>query len=319
MKAPVKPINEGARLDTLKSLNILDTPPEDRFDRYTRIAAALFDVPIALVSLVDNHRQWFKSSCGLTVDETPRSISVCGHVILQNEVFVVEDLSKDERFFDNPLVAEDPKLRFYAGVPLQPLSGYKLGSFCILDYKPREFTEKNQKDLADLASMVSDELIIYVDELTGLTNRRGFNMVAQHVFTATHRSGGVVSVVMIDIDHFKFINDKLGHQAGDEALRVFSKCMAHVFRESDVVSRLGGDEFCVLLSNATKTDAEASLDRLRDMLAEENANPLNEFTLSFSAGVVESGKFGAPVIEKLVGEADRLLYLQKAPKSSQVM
>lgn len=316
MKAPQKPTNEGARLKTLESLNILDTPPEDRFDRYTRIAAALFDVPIALVSLVDNHRQWFKSSCGLSVDETPRSISVCGHVILQNEVFVVEDLAEDPRFSDNPLVTNDPKLRFYAGVPLQPLNGYKLGSFCILDYKPREFTDKNKADLSDLASMVSDELIIYIDELTGLTNRRGFNMVSQHVLTATHRAEGIVSVVMLDLDHFKFINDNFGHKQGDEALKVFADCMARVFRESDVVSRLGGDEFCLLLSNASKKDAEAGLNRLRDMLAEENANPLNEFNLSFSAGVVESGKFGAPVIEELVAEADRLMYLQKNPKKN---
>jgi diguanylate cyclase (GGDEF)-like protein len=164
--------------------------------------------------------------------------------------------------------------------------------------------------------MVSDELIIYIDELTGLTNRRGFNLIAQHVLTATHRTEGVVSVVMLDLDHFKHINDKFGHQKGDEALQIFGNCMAQVFRESDVVSRLGGDEFCVLLSNTTKETAEKSLDRLRELLDEENADPSHEYKLSFSSGVVESGKFGPLLIENLVGEADRLLYLQKAPKKA---
>ncbi|MBT8142142.1 MAG: sensor domain-containing diguanylate cyclase [Gammaproteobacteria bacterium] len=314
MKTPPRPINEISRLETLQSLKILDTPPEERFDRYTRLASSIFDVPIALVSLVDSHRQWFKSSCGLDVSETPRSVSVCGHVINQNDIFVVEDLTKDDRFFDNPLVSNDPKLRFYAGVPLQPLNGYKLGSFCVLDYEPRSFTDKDRKDLLDLASMVSDELVLYVDELTGLTNRRGFNMIAQTVLSAAHRSKNIVSVVMLDMDHFKYINDQFGHIAGDRALKIFADCMTQVFRESDVISRFGGDEFCVLLSNTSKQDAVTGLERLRELLDEANANPQNEFQLAFSAGVVESGMFGAPSIENLMSEADRLLYAEKSPK-----
>ncbi len=119
MKAPDIPQDEQARIKALRSLNVLDTPSEERFDRLTRLAKRMFDVPIALVSLVDENRQWFKSCIGLDVSETPRDISFCGHAILGSEVFIIPDTKKDERFTDNPLVLNDPHIRFYAGCPLR--------------------------------------------------------------------------------------------------------------------------------------------------------------------------------------------------------
>ncbi|MFM5486675.1 GAF domain-containing protein, partial [Aeromonas veronii] len=118
MQSPVVPDNERLRLDALRRLAILDSPAEERFDRITRMARNMFDVPIALVSLVDENRQWFKSCCGLPVLETPRDISFCGHAILGEELFVVEDAAQDPRFSDNPLVTGEPHIRFYAGHPL---------------------------------------------------------------------------------------------------------------------------------------------------------------------------------------------------------
>nr|MDA3786514.1 GAF domain-containing protein [Deltaproteobacteria bacterium] len=138
-KPPLSP-DESARLETLQSLKILDTAPDERFDRLTRIAKRLFRVPIALVSLVDENRQWFKSVIGLSVSETSRDISFCGHAILGDEIFIIPNTTKDERFADNPLVLDDPHIRFYAGYPLKAPNGRKLGTLCILDQQPRDFT-----------------------------------------------------------------------------------------------------------------------------------------------------------------------------------
>lgn len=154
MYPPGCPVDEQVRLSRLFDLGILDTPPDDELDRVTRLARKLFDVDIALVSLIDEKRQWFKSAAGLDTKETPRDISFCGHAILGNTTFVVNDALEDDRFFDNPLVTGKPHIRFYAGHPLQSIEGYNLGTLCILDSKPREFSREDADSLADLAKIV---------------------------------------------------------------------------------------------------------------------------------------------------------------------
>jgi GAF domain-containing protein len=133
MESPDIPSNEEHRLATLRSLGILDTSHEERFDRVTRMSKRLFDVPIALVSLVDESRQWFKSSAGLDTLETPRDIAFCGHAILDENIFHVPDATKDPRFADNPLVTGPPDIRFYAGRPLHAPNGDRMGTLCIID------------------------------------------------------------------------------------------------------------------------------------------------------------------------------------------
>ena len=152
------PDNEAARVAALHSMRILDTPRENRFDRYTRIAARLFDMPIALISLVDRDRQWFKSTAGFAGDETPRDISFCGHAILGNGVFEVRNTRRDSRFRDNPLVVERPHIHFYAGAPLVVPNGYKLGTLCIIDRVPRRLSNDDKTMLKDLADMVAGEI-----------------------------------------------------------------------------------------------------------------------------------------------------------------
>lgn len=157
MLEPPIPEDEWRRLKALQALDILDTPPEERFDRLTRIAKQVFDVPIALVSLVDANRQWFKSCQGLGARETPRNISFCGHAILQSDIFYVSDASADPRFSDNPLVVDEPHIRFYAGAPLKLVSGERMGTLCIIDTRPHVLDAGQLEVLRELADCVQEE------------------------------------------------------------------------------------------------------------------------------------------------------------------
>jgi PAS domain S-box-containing protein len=156
--APGIPADEEQRLEALRDLGILDTPTEDRFDRITALATRLFDVPVAMVSLIDSERQWVKACVGLPRAEIPRTVSFCGHAILGDTAMVVPDTIADRRFADNPLVVGPPNIRFYAGQPIRTPSGHKVGTLCIGDSKPREFTEEGLADLRTLAGVVESEL-----------------------------------------------------------------------------------------------------------------------------------------------------------------
>ena len=158
MITPPTPDGEAARLAALLDLSLLDTRAEERFDRLTRLASRILDVPIALVSLIDGDRQWFKSRVGLEVTETPREISFCGHAILADDLFVVSDASTDDRFHDNPLVAEDPSIRFYAGRPLHARGGERVGTLCVIDRRPRDLSDDDRQTIEDLAALVEREL-----------------------------------------------------------------------------------------------------------------------------------------------------------------
>ena len=156
--API-PTDEAQRLDALRQLLVLDTPPEERFDRITRFAASEFDMPVALVSLIDANRQWFKARVGLEACETTRDISFCGHAIEGSAVMVVEDAREDPRFADNPLVTGDPFIRFYAGAPLVLPGGLSVGTLCVIDTEPRSFSRIDQAILSALRDAVVEELM----------------------------------------------------------------------------------------------------------------------------------------------------------------
>jgi len=315
LKKPDIPRNEQSRLKSLRSLDILDTPPEERFDRYTRMAKRMFGVPIALVSLVDENRQWFKSCFGLPVRETPRDISFCGHAILGKEVFVIPDALQDERFADNPLVTEEPHIRFYAGCPLSSLDGSKLGTLCIIDQEPREFTEEDIDTLHDLASMVEQELaaleMATVDELTGITNRRGFMSLSQYILNLCIREKLPATLAFIDLNEFKLINDTYGHAEGDRALIEFSNELKGSLRNSDLFARPGGDEFTILLANTTCDDAELVIRKLSKSLKDYYNNSDHPYELTFSYGVVEFNPQTHQSLEDLLHEGDELMYQKK--------
>ena len=172
MKKPDAPTNEKERLFALDAYEILDTDPEEEFDGITELAAEILEVPVALVSLVDGTRQWFKSNRGLDISQTPREISFCGHVVASGAPLIVEDAQRDARFSDNPLVTDEPRVRFYAGVPLQTADGFTLGSLCAIDHEPKVPTAKQLRMMNLLAQQV-------VDQMDARRNRKA--LAAKHV------------------------------------------------------------------------------------------------------------------------------------------
>lgn len=158
MRAPRVPSNEEARLHELWALNVLDTPPSERLDRITRVAAAALSVPMALISLVDQQRQWFKSRLGLSVPETSRDVSFCGHAVADDRLMIVPNAEVDERFCDNPLVTGPPDIRFYAGQVIHGPGGYPIGTLCVLDRKARDLSPEGVRLLTDLAALAEDEI-----------------------------------------------------------------------------------------------------------------------------------------------------------------
>ena len=313
-KAPM-PFNESMRLVSLHSLRILDSEPEQRFDRITRIAKRYFGVDICVVSLVDSVRQSFKSKQGIDASETAREISLCGHAILEEEAFVIEDALLDPRFADNPLVTGEPKVRFYAGYPVHSPDGRRVGTLCIIDRKPGHMSADGRQTLQEFAALVDDELQtasqINVDELTQIANRRGLSMVADHLLPLCQRSDLNIELLFFDLDNFKDLNDTFGHKAGDEALKFFAFLLLKSFRSADVVSRIGGDEFVVMMTGKT-VSADPPLARM-SALANQETNDVNRRVL-WSVGNIKYDPERHDGIGSLLDDADARMYVNKAQK-----
>jgi diguanylate cyclase (GGDEF)-like protein len=315
VQKPAIPEDETLRLRALQTAQVLDTPADERLDSITRLAQKLFNVPIALVSLVDANRQWFKSRQGLDATETPRDVSFCGHAILRDELFVIEDALRDPRFADNPLVVGEPGVRFYAGAPLRMRSGHRVGTLCIIDRKPRRFTDHDREVLAELGRLAEQQLraiaLAATDELTQISNRRGVVTLGRNMLARCHRAGSSLGLALFDLNDFKRINDTLGHDEGDRALVDFARCLLLTFRESDAVGRLGGDEFCALLPDADGASAARALARLDEHVAAANAARPQAAQLVYSVGVAFHHPAEPPDLDRLMAAADEKMYEAK--------
>lgn len=320
MKKPDFPPNEASRLETLHALNILDTPPEAGFDRITRLALRLFHVPTAYVSLIDTHRQWYKSAAGADLGETSRDLSFCAHAILGETIMIVPDAQRDPRFADHPLVTGAPHIRFYAGCPLTMPNGARLGTLCIVDFIARDFDDDDQATLRELAAIVEDGLaarqLALQDDLTKITNRRGFKLTAQQALALCVRHGMPASLVFLDLDDFKAINDTWGHAEGDLALLTFADELQKTFRASDIFARLGGDEFVVLLVNVTAGQAERIFMRFNDGLHRRTQEAARGYEIRYSHGIVEFTPGRHDSIDALLAEGDALMYALKKASGS---
>lgn len=320
MQAPAKPENEEARIDTLYSLNILDTPPEERFDRLTRLARRVFQVPVSLVNLVDEHRIWSKSAQGMERIDAPRDLSFCAHAILGDGILVVTDATKDERFSDNPAVTGEPKVRFYAGCPLRAPNGDRLGTLCLIDQKPRDFSDEDRALLRDLAGMAERELAVLqlatMDELTMLANRRGFEALSEHALELSRRFKKPAALAYFDLNELKQINDQFGHAEGDRALKTFAQLLRLTFRESDVLGRLGEDEFAAFMTNVSNAELDGALERLEKAIDDYNDKTDSSYDIEFSYGKVTFDASGTADVSDLMAQADALKYQNKKKKNA---
>ncbi|EAR07461.1 GAF domain-containing protein [Reinekea blandensis] len=268
MKAPLPAVNEQQRLSALQRLNILDTPPEERFDRITRLARATFHVPIALVSLVDENRQWFKSCFGLDVRHTDRNISFCGHAIHSDALLVIENTLIDSRFHDNPLVIGNPHIRFYAGAPLHAPEGERIGTLCLIDRKPRQLDHSERKQLRQLADIVEQELVSVrsssMDSETELSNRKGLLDLADYCLLRASQQELPLTLAVMTVERTNETTP-LSH----DALVYIAGALKQRLRETDVLARTGPNQFTILMVNCEDDEAEAILGAYIDIIQSE--------------------------------------------------
>jgi len=294
MIKPAIPANESQRLQTLRDLNLLDTPPEERFDRVTRLAKQVFSTSIALVSLVDEDRQWFKSRQGLDAEETPRDISFCGHAILDDKIMVVNNAANDERFCDNPLVCGSPNISFYAGYPLAAPDGSRIGTLCVIDDKPKDVTAEQLQLLRELGRMVEEELIATNattnDLVTGLSNRNGFVAIADHLLAMCRRKEEPATLLMFHLQNLKEVEAQAGRGAADTTATEMAHMLMACFRDSDVVARISFDIFGVLLAGADLDGVEPARFRFDEQLSRRNRDSSHQHEMEIEAHAVDYKK-----------------------------
>ncbi|MET0674400.1 MAG: sensor domain-containing diguanylate cyclase [Bradyrhizobium sp.] len=301
------------RLQALAELDILDTPHELAFDRLTLLSRKIFRVPMATLTFVDGHRQWFKASEGMDSRETSRQPALCYHAIRQKTPLVVPDTLLDPRFADNPFVVGKPHIRAYAGAQLQ-VSGENVGTLCVIDTVPRQFDDEAISVLMDLAAIAVDELTLrnlsMVDGLTGALSRRAFLAEGARLTSLAARHGHKLTCSVLDIDHFKNVNDEFGHAAGDAVLSAVIAACKKAVRGSDLIGRIGGEEFAILLPHTGLRNGMAVLEKVRNAIAATPIpTPAGDISVTCSIGGAEFSK-GQQFADTL-GCADVAMYSAK--------
>lgn len=313
---PDRPNAETLRLAALERYDILDTPPEPAFDRIAHLIRLIFGVETSLVSLIDGHRQWYKAAEGNAVSEMPLKDTFCRHVLLADAPVIVPDATLDPRFRDNPVVTAPSGVRFYAGAPITTPDGHIIGTICAIDRKPRDFSERDLEILLSLAQIVTDEMelrrLATTDGLTGISTRRAFKEDAGKYIALARRHRSQLSAIAFDIDRFKTINDTYGHAAGDAVLKAVTDMAAATLRQSDLLGRLGGEEFAIILPDTDAAGAMAVAEKLRHALLAlqfPGSKPPMRVSASFGIAALDPG---ADDLDALLVKADEALYEAKA-------
>jgi diguanylate cyclase (GGDEF)-like protein len=313
MVEDLKLLDEQGRLAALHRYEVLDTPAEEPFDRITKLVQLVLDVPMATVSLIDEDRQWFKSCMGIAEAGTPRDQAFCDYTIRAREPMNIPDATLDSRFAKNALVTGALHIRSYLGVPLSTPDGYNIGALCAIDTRPREFTAAQTAVLASFASLVVDELelrrIAQTDHLTGAASRRGFALELDKEIARTQRSERTSALILLDVDHFKKVNDTYGHPVGDVVLQKIAGCVRLMLREGDVFGRIGGEEFAILLPGADVEAAFECAERIRQAVAEKPLVEEPALSVTISLGV--SAQSLRMTAEEWMSAADGALYEAK--------
>ncbi|MEO6014088.1 MAG: sensor domain-containing diguanylate cyclase [Devosia sp.] len=259
--------DEEGRLAALHRYESRGTAENQPFQRIVDLVQQVIGVPMAAVSLIDADTQWLRASRGLGVDSTPRATAFCDYTIRHDGPFAVNDARQDPRFAENPMVTGSPHIRSYLGVPLTTPDGYNVGSLCAIDDEPRLFDKTQGEIMRKLAEIVVEQFelqqIAKQDAMTGALTRRGFFAEVEKEFLRGSRYDRPSALVVIDVDHFKSINDRYGHPAGDALLvSIANACMA-TMRRSDVFGRIGGEEFGLLLPETEAREAYEAAERIR--------------------------------------------------------
>jgi len=313
---------EVLRLAALYRYGVIDTPPEPQFDRLVRLAAKLFGLPMALISFIDDERQWFKANYGVPGTEVPRCDSFCSVTIEREGVLVIPDAASDVTFREYPGVLSDPHVRSYAGAPLVTPDGLKIGTFCVFGPVARTFTQEDAEMLESLASMAMDELMLRQaldelsqmamnDALTGLPNRVQFRQALSEACSRAKLSGEKVVVGLLDLDRFKSINDTFGHASGDALLVEVARRLKASTSTGDVVARISGDEFVLLLTDVRSgEDVEVVTRRLEDRFAEPFVIGGQDVFVHWSLGLSVYPDDTSEV-DVLLSQADAAMYRMK--------
>ena len=325
------PPDEDRRLAALDELQVLDTGAEAVFDDVVLLASQLCGTPIALVSLIDAERQWFKARVGLDASETQRDVSFCGYAILGDDTLLVPDATLDERFADNPLVLGPPYIRFYAGRPLRAGNGQAIGTLCMVDPRPRSMTEAQQANFRDLATLAEGYLQLrsliqsnrdlrvemdreqrkaLLDPLTQLWNRGGLLTFQDRECRLARESHVQLGVIYADLDHFKAINDKYGHAAGDQVLCECARRLRAALRPDDLLVRQGGEEFVALLKVKDGEELQRVAERVRQLIGHEPV-PLACGPLPVSLSIGCTLLAAEEQIDQALERADAALYSAK--------
>lgn len=321
------------KLANVHSLDPFYTPLEERFERITRLARQALNVPIAAITVVQGHRQWFKSVIGWSVTELPMSKSLCSVVIEKGEPIIVENVLDNLNLMSHPLVCRKPEFRFYAGYPINDSEGRTIGTFCVIDVKARTTNENFAITLADLGEMAQRELFTIdlsdaqttlaakfgesrrqamFDPLTRLWNRRGGLELLNAALKESLKHDYTLGICLADIDNFKQINDQCGHRIGDQVLRKVASTIVASVQPQDLVCRYGGEEFLVIVRDVNEKECVAIGDRIcKSMRKLPISTRENTVPATISVGIAMRNR-GDPISTALLIEkADQALYQSK--------
>lgn len=312
MKTPGIPKNEKQRLQSLYLIDLIGKNGLARFDRLTRLAKQTFDVPIAVISLLDKDKQWLLSAVGTDVEETPRTVSFCAHAILEEGVFVIRDTLKDTRFCNNPYVKNQPGVRFYAGCPVRLPDGMIAGIICVVDTSPRFFSSDEVNALLDLASIVEDEFeqisFMMTDEVTGLLNKRGFLKRGEEQILTLSQKNLPFAMITFHLLNFMAINELLGNAEGENLIQKFSTILEQIAGEHCILAHVGNGVFYALLTKTDIFSADTLLLHIQNEVDKYNHKNKKPYSMCYSYGMAESENDPAGTVWDFVMQSNKVNY-----------
>lgn len=302
----------ASSLESVHKLNLLDTEAEERFDRLTRMARRMFDVPVSFISLVDENRHWFKSRFGIERSEVSSSIPALAEIVKFKKPIVITNAEKDERLNSCELVTGSEHIRFYVGVPLRSVSGDVVGTLSIVDRIARVFRDEDLAMLEDIARIVEKEIAeaqqSTMDELTGISNRKGFYLIAEHSLSVSMRYQSEATLVTMKVASVADAGIENFAAKEEAMLKAFGQLLKQFFRNSDLVGRLVADKFVVLLHETGVEAAYQVVGKLQTEVEHFCSKHSPEFGIVFSVGMAEFTAEHPRTIHQLIETAEDDLY-----------